>query len=283
VRSTSAKSAGFTLVELLVVVGIIAALIGILLPAMSRARKSANELRSLSALRQMLVGYTFYHQENRGAVLFGHTPATINGAAVTVDDPASGQTFGFPVSDRYPWRLVKQVSNVWAIIHSHDQVPPLPLQTDSASAAFLKAYTLSLDPTFGINSVYVGGDAAYDGFIGDRPNTGKHVVFKANEVRHSSQLIVFADSRCTNAASLAGKGYHLLTPPRAKGQWWTVVRHHAAPTNTSTIMGLPEGWFTSRVVVGFFDGHAEAMLPDDLQDMRLWANWADSPNYDYAP
>lgn len=282
-RANRVTCSGFTLVELLVVIGIIALLIGVLLPALSRARKSANELRSLSALRQMLLGYTFYHQENRGAVLFGHTPPTINGAAVFADDPISGQSFGYPVSDRYPWRLVKYVANVWPIIHSHDQVPPPPLKTDSASAAFLKAYTLSIGPTFGINSAYVGGDADYDGFIGDQPNAGKHVVFKATEVRHSSKLIVFADSRCMNVPAMVGKGYHLLTPPRAKGVKWTVIQHRAVPTNPSTIMGVPQGWFTSNVVVGFFDGHAETMAVDDLQDMRLWANRANSPTYDYVP
>jgi prepilin-type N-terminal cleavage/methylation domain-containing protein len=61
----------FTLVELLVVIGIIAILIAILMPALSRARDQANGVKCSANLRQMMTGALLFAQDHKGH-LFGN-------------------------------------------------------------------------------------------------------------------------------------------------------------------------------------------------------------------
>jgi type II secretory pathway pseudopilin PulG len=84
------KSEGFSLVELLVVIGIIALLLGLLMPSLARSRQEAQRVQCMSNMRQVGLSLLNYANHWKGAMfppLLGDSQPVTNRWPVYVFDP----------------------------------------------------------------------------------------------------------------------------------------------------------------------------------------------------
>lgn len=107
-RLPASRTFAFTLVELLVVIGIIALLISILLPSLGKARESARRTACLSNIRQMGMACQLYAHDNKAAL----PPQLMaqNGKLYQVFSPGNyinNTGFGLLVPPPYGWAAVK--------------------------------------------------------------------------------------------------------------------------------------------------------------------------------
>ena len=98
-RSGGWRRGGFTLVELLVVMGVISVLIALLLPALSKAMRAAKAAQCLSNERQIATALIMYANDNKGAMPGIEYGGGHNGWAFPYDNrPYVGQVLsgGYP-------------------------------------------------------------------------------------------------------------------------------------------------------------------------------------------
>src|SRR5215469_17924269 len=91
---------GFSLVELLIVIGIIAALLAILLPALSAAREHAKRVQCMSNMRQLTAAWLMYANDNRGRFCSSEVQD------YTDDGKVSSITGGNPVAGAFFWSWI---------------------------------------------------------------------------------------------------------------------------------------------------------------------------------
>jgi prepilin-type N-terminal cleavage/methylation domain-containing protein/prepilin-type processing-associated H-X9-DG protein len=149
----SNKNRAFTLVELLVVIGIIALLIAILLPALSKARESANATKCMANLRQIGQAMMNYSIDNKGIWVPG-----VYGINATASTSAQGDTWAAILMEgKY---IPKQTFLSSPPVGT--TLPPSVLACPSGLIAINTVYTTNLLPggygtviatTYGVNTV----------------------------------------------------------------------------------------------------------------------------------
>jgi prepilin-type N-terminal cleavage/methylation domain-containing protein/prepilin-type processing-associated H-X9-DG protein len=143
------RRAAFTLVELLVVIGIIAILVGVLLPALTKARQAAMEVQSASNLRQFGFGFQIYADANQGFLPEDGPDGSNNGSQLigrltpnSASFDSNGQYVPTGIDDPCLW---------------YNAIPPLVNNKSYASmiAAAGANPNGSILPDVGVNSIWV--------------------------------------------------------------------------------------------------------------------------------
>ena len=264
-RPSNRAREGFTLVELLVVIGIIALLISILMPALTKARNQALAVKCGNQVRQIYMACLMFAQDNKG-----HLPRASVGPGT---DPT-----GRLDSER-TCAFTHQVlsNNEWGILDFNKGVlvPYIPGGSDVRKDTFYCPGDLGEKtqgggtPTSDLRNFSYSFNAHIN-----RPDiNGEHVLgIRIASVSHAANKIFIFEEQApndlwcllwdlndTNTQPHDMRSDDILSARHA-GQKYVNATRTTTPASSEWRMYGPIG----RANYGFFDGHVEILTPNDI-------------------
>lgn len=268
-KSQAALPKAFTLVELLVVIGIIAVLISILLPSLNKARQSALSIKNLSNLKQIGLGLEMYRNEHKRYPVAA-MPATV------------------PPTPRWRW-----VDALYVYL-KNTEIFMSPGLDESERQRMKKpfAHTLNPDNSTNASTLYFGGYGYNWQYLGNgrfKPTAtvlNNRSIFYATgtQIRATSETIAVADTRGCQTGYAAGEGVYVIDPPlqslnmgskgsrkslddpTTTGNYGYQGGNDGQNPKTGGERARPDERINQRVGVLFCDGHAEALTLKQLDD-----------------
>ena len=275
------SNVGFTIVELLVVIGLIALLLGVLLPSLGLLRGQATNVKERNSARQSLVAWTSYAIDNDGALLPGYKSGLQ--AWTASGERIADETVGV-AANRYPWRLAPYLAHNFDLLYVNDQNAYLNRIRNEDYSSYL--YVSATFPSLGLNATWVGGDEI-DGCFNPAlvDLLGQFYSNRLSRIRNPSRLIVFCSARGNDGAGGFGgdviEGYFRVQSPNFSSRRWGEAYDPLDPSSAGNISAR---WGTDdQSVVSYVDGSVDALNLLELEDMRNWADLATTPDWKLTP
>ncbi len=277
-HSYSDRRDGFSLIELLVVISIIALLLAILLPSLSGARQQSQSTLCLTRLRSLSQGWHMYADDNDDIAVPGRMYNQPGGVA----NPANWYDVGNGL--RYRPRWIATMGKYVGIMAFNDPTRDVD-RTDYDSKAYqcpvVPEWTDERNHAYGYNHQFLGNSRQTAGRFHNFPVNRSAIASFAGTVLAADALGTAASrptserlsyrKRGTNFAEIGNHGY-TLDPPRLTPQSDRGTGDAGSPHTAVDARHL------SKTNVIFCDGHGESMLPQAIgYRQRTDGSFVDEP------